>query len=571
MVPSKIIKNSIQYVLEIVWEEHCVECAMPDCYKTCELFVERKDKKCSRFLYGIRPNDEYQGRYSFGADIVFRKWGKLEAYLNYGFQSPLIGHKILNYFIGSPGRLKKYFKKLLKVKYREPPNSLDEFLVECYSPNLAPFKLILEYFTELKGLRTTKLRRSFNINFGHNTFSIPFENFNTDKLEGYLCLYPEDSDPEKRIIFTWLDFVKYKQREVPIGEQNKGLIKCVAWDLDNTIWNGIVSEDHDVVLNKDAVAVIHELDRRGILQTVVSKNDFEFAFNKIEQFNLQEYFLYPAINWNQKSENLKGISHKLNVALDSFAVVDDSAFEREEILSVHPQVRVYSEKQILDLLNLKEFTVPNTDFNKSRRKSYFLEAEREKSKTLFSGSYDDFLRSCHMEMDAFVPNTDSDKTRCWELVQRSNQLNLSTNRYSKEAFDNLLRQDSTFSIGFRCKDKFGDYGIVGFSSIHFVEGIPTLEDMVISCRIAQKRVEHTLLRELCFLLLNKGYGMFRIKLVKTKKNYPLQQVFNDLPFNVMQNDDYGSLLQIDLNNHNLPENDIIKFEWIDMQNQRFSI
>ena len=65
----------------LLWEEHCHECAIPQCYETCSLYVRRSDQKCARFVYGIYPNPNFSGLLPYGADIFFRRWAKLEAIL----------------------------------------------------------------------------------------------------------------------------------------------------------------------------------------------------------------------------------------------------------------------------------------------------------------------------------------------------------------------------------------------------------------------------------------------------------------------------------------------------------
>src|SRR5579859_6006120 len=70
------------------WNEHCIECAIPDCFALCALYVRRRDRKCARFKYGIVPNSKYPGLFSFGAEIEFRRWGKLESTFGYGSVTP---------------------------------------------------------------------------------------------------------------------------------------------------------------------------------------------------------------------------------------------------------------------------------------------------------------------------------------------------------------------------------------------------------------------------------------------------------------------------------------------------
>lgn len=84
-------------------------------------------------------------------------------------------------------------------------------------------------------------------------------------------------------------------------------IKCVIWDLDNTIWDGVLSEDKEVKLNDNIKEIIEELDKRGILQSVASKNNYDDAMAKLREFGLDEYFLYPQITWDA-NQNLFGKS-----------------------------------------------------------------------------------------------------------------------------------------------------------------------------------------------------------------------------------------------------------------------
>src|SRR5579871_4787111 len=85
-------RGSVRKTALLLWEEHCHECAIPTCYSTCSLYVGRADKKCARFVYGIYPNPNLTGQFSFGADIRFRRWAKLEAQLS-GKSISVEGHR----------------------------------------------------------------------------------------------------------------------------------------------------------------------------------------------------------------------------------------------------------------------------------------------------------------------------------------------------------------------------------------------------------------------------------------------------------------------------------------------
>ena len=115
---------------------------------------------------------------------------------------------------------------------------------------------------------------------------------------------------------------------------------------------------------------------------------------------------------------------------------------------------------------------------------------REKVQANFAGDYDQFLKSCDMKMEIFVPTTDEEKNRCVELIQRSNQLNLSGQKYSLEEFEKILDNHDNLLVAINCADKFGKYGIVGVANNSIAGKNWILTDFVISCRVAQKKVEH---------------------------------------------------------------------------------
>jgi FkbH-like protein len=136
---------------------------------------------------------------------------------------------------------------------------------------------------------------------------------------------------------------------VPLPEKPKrGRIKCIVWDLDNTLWNGVLLEDGDVTVRPAVVERIHELDRKGVLHSIASKNDRDAAMEKLRALGLEEMFLHPQINWNPKSDSIRHLAKALNLGLDAFAFVDDQEFERAEVAHGVPEVTC------VDILELDE-------------------------------------------------------------------------------------------------------------------------------------------------------------------------------------------------------------------------
>jgi len=499
--------SNVERALALTWEEHCVECATPECFDTCPLHEARSDGACARFDYGIVPNEAFAGLFDFGADLRFRRWGKLEARLvhasvfaaPFGQRDPEAVSRTTN-----PGEVARWITEA------------DALVVEAWSPESEPFDLVLEYFVLHPGGRESRMRRSLELAPGHNLHRIPVAELNVDPdhTNGFIHLTPDRAG--RRVVFTWLDVVTYRSdaatTSTPAGERVPAAkVKCVAWDLDNTLWDGVLINgiDPEANVRAETVACIKALDERGVLQTIVSKNDWEQAWDAVGQLELQEFFLHPAINWGQKSENLKTVAQRLNIGLDTFAMVDDSAFERSEVQQALPEVRVFSDEAIPTLLERSELDLPVTDASRTRRQSYLAETERQEIRAAFTGDYLDFLRSCAMIVELFQLSADPEGERhvlrCWELLQRSNQLNLSGTRYERDAFDALVGTEGVVPVAFRCRDRFGNYGVVGYATLDEREAAPVVRDLVISCRVAQKRVEQAFLAWICNRYAERGH------------------------------------------------------------------
>jgi FkbH-like protein len=367
-----------------------------------------------------------------------------------------------------------------------------------------------------------------------------------------------------RLIFTWLDFVVFRDagrrsasspaappaaaRAATGAAAPAEKVKCVAWDLDNTLWRGTLVESapEELELDPGAAELVRRLDERGILQTIVSKNNHDDAWAVLNKHGLADYFLFPAINWGQKSLNLKQVAEQLNINIDTFAMIDDSDFERAEIAAALPQVRVYPETAIGTLLRRPEFDVTVTELSRQRRLTYLNNIQRDRARETFAGDYEEFLRSCGMRLRLFVPERRGDVERCLELIQRSNQLNLSSRRYAAAEFGALLAREGVLCVALHCADRFGDYGIVGFSSVDEARDEPLVLDFVLSCRVAQKRVEHSYFQWLADRQALRGRRRLRAVFTRTAKNAALFRVFEETPFERVAERDGEQHLELDL-------------------------
>ena len=572
--------GAIKGAMLLVWREHCAECAVPQCYAVCPLYVRRRDRKCARFVYGIVRNHCFSGPLAYGADIRFRRWGKLEAHLTGRYlglrQVILLGYidravtAVANVAARALSPIDPYrringalsfCRSLLFNKLGRRGATFDGFAIECYSFQQEPCRLIVE----LRRSGITVFRQGLDLGFGYNCFeqAITFPGGLSAEDAFDLMVYP-DGDKELRLVFTCLDFLVRKPA-VAQGEEAQAegraasttipsvgapaaKVKCVAWDLDNTLWDGILVEDGEsnVRLREEASDLVRWLDERGILQTIVSKNNHDDAMALLKRSGLDEYFLYPAIHWGQKSASLQQIADRLNIHIDTFALIDDSPFERSEVSTALPMVRTFSEHELGRLRTLPEFDVPITEASRRRRESYRTEMERERAREISGSDYLGFLRSCELRLRLFHPSSRDEVRRCLELIQRSNQLNLSSRRYGAEDFDELLAKPHMLCVAMECADRFGEYGIVGFASVDLGGPEPVAKDFVLSCRVAQKHVEHAFYSWLGETMRREGAQRLLIDLVKTTRNRPLVKVFEEMPFTTVSASGDRVLLSLDL-------------------------
>ncbi len=261
----------------------------------------------------------------------------------------------------------------------------------------------------------------------------------------------------------------------------------------------------------------------------MSKNDRHEAWALVERFDLAEYFLYPAIGWGRKSDSLRRIAERLNIGLDTFAFVDDSAFEQAEVAEALPMVRVYDGTSLEQLPSLPELDVPMTEFSSQRRTQYLTQLEREQAVDTFAGDYLDFLRSCRLELEVFEPRESDQIERC---LGSSSARTSSTSRSGHTPARSSRRCSGPPDPGGRARGP-GPLRTVRHRRLRRrgrARRDPAVRDFVLSCRIAQKRIEHAFLGWLAEREAELGATHSEPISSRTSRNGPLQQVFEDLPF-----------------------------------------
>lgn len=535
----------VDKIRPMMWEEHCLECSAPLCYKNCLHYEVRTDGRCKRFDNGMLVLKDERGCCGQKVHIKFRKWANMmtiifpsmlsrDEYANLTIKNHRLGLKLKKIAdSGIPVKIKwqiirtiEYIRrrKLRKMSVGEKP---DAFVFHGYSYEKEVYNLIFEVYEG----HNPSFKMALRIKPGENLYVINYANLSEEcwKPDNIIKIYPENNI-EAEIDLLWCDFVKGAEID---AEKPASKVKCVVWDLDNTLWDGVLIEtenSNELKLREGVLEVIQELDRRGIVQSIASKNDFDNAWPVIKSLGLDEYFLYPQIHWNAKSASMKVIAHQLNIGIDTLALIDDSEFERHQVLSKCPQVRVYDENIIANLLHLPEFDVLITEESKLRREMYRAEERRNILKNENNDDTVEFLKKCHLKLILFKPKTSEEIARCYELLVRTNQLNMSGRKYTWDEFLEVLNRTDCHNYAFSSRDDFGNYGIVGFGQYKIDVHKLIFTEFAMSCRVAGKFVESALFSAL--LSMNKcDQGIFSI--YKTKKNILLRRTLEEIGFDVI--------------------------------------
>ena len=253
-------------------------------------------------------------------------------------------------------------------------------------------------------------------------------------------------------------------------------IKLVIWDLDETFWKGTISEQKVVVppINKELIKCLTDI---GVVNSICSKNDWKVVEEELKKQNLQGYFVFPSVNWEPKGNRVKQLIKDMKLRSENVLFLDDNHSNREEVRYFCPDILVAG-PDIIPQLFKDASSVEKKDTEHKRLKQYKLLEEKSEQKKNYN-SNEEFLLQSNIRVE--IKKDCLDKLdRIHELLLRSNQLNFTKNRCSKEELEILLKDLSVESGYILVSDRFGDYGLVGFyavkenSLLHFTFSCRTL-------------------------------------------------------------------------------------------------
>ncbi len=333
-----------------------------------------------------------------------------------------------------------------------------------------------------------------------------------------------------------------------LGAERGKARKCLVLDLDNTLWGGVIGDDgiDGIALGQNSAVgeafvalqrFILDLRRRGVILAVCSKNEEANArlpFRDHPEMVLKEdHIAVFTANWSDKANNIREIAAALNIGTDSLVFLDDNPVERGQVRDVLPEVGVpeltedpadyvglLADAGYFEAVGLSEEDLARADF-------YQANAQRVSLQKV--GNLAEYLHSLNM-VATISPFNAVGRVRIAQLINKSNQFNLTTRRYSEIEVEAFEKDPDKFCLQVRLADRFGDSGMI--SVIIFDKGQETwsCDTWLMSCRVLGRRVEEMVLSVVAEAARTAGAKLLEGTYIPTKKNGMVTEHFAHLGF-----------------------------------------
>jgi len=312
--------------------------------------------------------------------------------------------------------------------------------------------------------------------------------------------------------------------------------KVIAVDCDNTLWKGVVGEDDALGVTveepyMEMQKLLIQKYNEGMLIVISSKNneaDVWEVFDKNPQMLLKrEHVIAWKINWESKYIGIRALAQELNLGIDSFIFIDDSAKECYEMMANNSQVLTLQlpedSRQIpMFLKHVWAFDKEKfTKEDKNRTKLYQVERQRQEVQKE-NTTLQDFIRELNLKV--YINEIEEEEIpRVSQLTQRTNQFNLSTIRRTEADIEGIMKNPEMKCWTIQVEDRFGEYGLTGVVITKVKDGTAFIDTFLLSCRVLGRQVEAAVLAELSKYCKEKGISRIEADFYPTKKNKPFEE------------------------------------------------
>lgn len=351
------------------------------------------------------------------------------------------------------------------------------------------------------------------------------------------------------------DFAVEIAREISsiVASLHRPSKKVLALDLDNTLWGGVIGDDGMTGIEiggthargeafKQFQLAIASLARRGVVLAVCSKNDYKNAAEPFEKhpemiLKLKDIACFQA-NWEPKSENLRRIAQELNLGLDSIIFVDDNPAEIEIVKQFVPEIETIwlgsdPAEYAAQLLNSRFFEPRSiTEDDLKRGEQYQQQAAR--AQAMSSGTdMQAYLTS--LEMHSVISEfTPVDVPRISQLINKSNQFNVTTRRRTEAEVEALLSDPDYYAFSVRLADKFGDNGLISVVIVKVEKETAIVDTWLMSCRVLKRQMEDEVANEIVRLAKQRGCTTVIGHYIPSEKNGMVRDLFPHMGFSLVE-------------------------------------
>jgi FkbH-like protein len=349
--------------------------------------------------------------------------------------------------------------------------------------------------------------------------------------------------------------------------------KCLVLDLDNTLWGGVIGDDglDGIKIGQGSAAgeahaalqsYALSLRERGIILAVCSKNDETNArqpFREHPEVILkEEHFAAFVANWSDKAGNLRTIAATLNIGLDALVFLDDNPAERAIVRQTLPEVAVPEvgddpATYVGAIARAGWFEATAFSDDDRQRAEYYSRNSARLNAQQSITNMEDYLKSLDM-VAAIGPFDEVSRSRIAQLVNKSNQFNLTTRRYSEADIAAFQADPRKFTVQGRLADRFGDNGMISVAIFDIGPEVWSCDTWLMSCRVLGRRMEEAVLAFVAEAAAAAGARRLRGSYLPTKKNALVEKHFEKLGFSLVQtHDDGATIWELDLKDYLAPD------------------
>ncbi|MDO5295684.1 MAG: HAD-IIIC family phosphatase [bacterium] len=341
-----------------------------------------------------------------------------------------------------------------------------------------------------------------------------------------------------------------------IHKRNK---KCLALDLDNTLWGGVIGEDglDGIVLAdhlegaryKDTQRLLKKMREQGVMLAILSRNNLEdarTAFAHPDMILHEDDFVAKYIDWHDKTDNIKKMAQELSIGLNAIVFLDDNPAEREHMREACPEVTVIEfpadsaklPQTIARAYNDYFFTleVTSEDLHKTEMYRNLALSQAEQKNAVTAEAY---LKRLMMTIDIHCIKSEEIK-RVTQLANKTNQFNLTGRRYSEDEICALAASRKADIVTVHLTDKYGPLGLIAVIILRYDGHKARIEQFFMSCRAMGRRVEDELMAFLKRHLASQQIDQLSASYVKTAKNTPVTDLYEQLGFIVLSSSETPS-------------------------------